>query len=133
MPYAKHHRKEKEGLRNIRRKLNNEFDKYYNTKNNPNWNKGKNNPNWKGGITSEIKNIRNSMEYKIWRTMVYRRDSWTCQTCGKMGCINAHHIKSFADYPELRFAIDNGVTLCLECHHLCHNLTKSGRLKKWKK
>ena len=38
--------------------------------------------------------------------------------CGdnKGGKLNAHHIKSFADYPELRFEVSNGITYCEDCH-----------------
>lgn len=81
--------------------------------------KGKDHHNWKGGITPFLKRIRNSPKYKIWRIKVFTRDNWTCQNCRKRGCyIEAHHIKSISSYPELVYDVDNGVTLCFECHKL---------------
>lgn len=77
---------------------------------------------WRGGITSLNLAIRNRVEYKQWREAVFTRDNWTCQECGarsKKNCyirIEAHHIKPFATFPELRFKIDNGKTLCKKCH-----------------
>ena len=65
--------------------------------------------------------IRNSMEYRDWRKAVYERDGYTCQICGKRGGnLNAHHIKHFAQYPELRMDITNGITLCYDCHRAVH-------------
>lgn len=78
---------------------------------------GENHYNWKGGITPEYRKLRNSVEYKLWRSAVFKRDNWTCIWCGKIGGkLNSDHIKPFAYYPELRFAIDNGRTLCVDCH-----------------
>lgn len=82
--------------------------------------RGKNNSNWKGGITPINRRIRFSLEYKLWRTAIFERDNYTCVWCGKKeevsGKLNADHIKPFALFPELRLAIDNGRTLCEDCH-----------------
>lgn len=77
--------------------------------------------NWKGGKSDETKIIRHSIEYNIWRKSVYSRDNWTCQHCKvKQKFPVAHHIKTFAEYPELRFDVDNGLTLCRACHKKVH-------------
>lgn len=72
---------------------------------------------WKGGVTQPNEKLRRSIEYKLWRTAVFMRDDYTCQICRSRGIkLHADHIKPWASYPELRFAIDNGRTLCVECH-----------------
>ena len=81
--------------------------------------KGKNNVNWKGGITPINKALRESLEYEEWRTVVFERDLYTCQLCEQIGGkLNADHIKPFALYPELRFNVNNGQTLCENCHSI---------------
>lgn len=83
---------------------------------------GVNHPQWKGGVTSQNEIIRHSDQYKEWRLMVFGRDNFTCQKCDKRGCyIEAHHIKPFAIYPKSRFDVDNGITLCLDCHNKIPN------------
>lgn len=95
------------------------------------WATGVNNWNWKGGITSLKKQIRDSVEYKFWRTSVFKRDNYTCVKCNKRRCyLEADHIiplylilkKYFIiTLEEARFCqalwdISNGQTLCKECH-----------------
>jgi hypothetical protein len=70
---------------------------------------------------SEAYNIRHSFAYKEWVKDVFTRDNFTCQICGKHGGqLNAHHIKPFAKYPELRLIVSNGITLCKDCHMKYH-------------
>ena len=85
--------------------------------------------NWKGGVTDISHRIRESSEYKQWRRSVFIKDNYTCQNCGCVGgTLNAHHIKPFSAFPELRFDVSNGITLCRKCHI---NLHKAERL--WEK
>ena len=79
--------------------------------------KGNKSSNWKGGLTPINTKIRASTEYKLWRVSVFVRDKYTCVWCRQIGGkLVADHIKPFALFPELRFAIDNGRTLCHNCH-----------------
>jgi hypothetical protein len=79
--------------------------------------KGSKHWNWRGGITPINQSIRTSREYKIWRISVFERDDYTCNHCSaKGGRLEADHIKPFAYFPELRFDIKNGRTLCKPCH-----------------
>lgn len=102
---------------------------------------GENSLNWKGGVTPLRRRIRASAEYDRWRKRVFERDDWTCRECGKRGgnleahhiiefyrIIDGHRITTFEDAMrcEMLWGIENGVTLCRECH----NKTKKGKLKK---
>tara|TARA_Y100000310_G_C20081259_1_gene533945 strand:+ start:120 stop:500 length:381 start_codon:yes stop_codon:yes gene_type:complete len=84
---------------------------------------GEKNPNWKGGISKENRYRHYyDAKYKKWRMAVFTRDNFTCQFCGIRGVyLTVHHIKSWAHYPELRLNINNGITLCEECHKLTDN------------
>lgn len=86
-------------------------------------NSGENHPKWKGGITSENQKARGSQAYIDWRLAVFIRDEFTCIVCGQVGGkLHAHHIKAWADFPDLRFEISNGVTACKKCHEaILHN------------
>lgn len=64
---------------------------------------------------------RRSTEYKEWRRSVFERDNYTCQMCHERGVkLNAHHIYSYAFFPDLRYTTSNGITLCTECHKRVH-------------
>lgn len=108
------------------------------------WNKnvhsninGKLHWNWHGGVTRPNKKLRKSLEYSLWRTAVFIRDNYTCIECGiKSGMghaviLNADHIKPWSLYPNLRFDINNGRTLCVECHKQTD--TYGGRINRERK
>lgn len=56
--------------------------------------------------------------YRDWRVRVYKRDKFTCQMpgCSYKKYLNAHHIQKWASASSLRFDVDNGITLCKNCH-----------------
>lgn len=85
---------------------------------NPNYGRRKENPK-----TPENRIIRMRSDYVIWRSNVYERDNYTCQSCCKHGGnLNAHHIWSFSSNKELRFDVSNGITLCKDCHREFHDI-----------
>ncbi len=77
---------------------------------------------FKDGKVAERRGLRFSEDYKRWRYDVFLRDGFTCLDCGdsKGGNLHAHHIKPFAEFPELRLEISNGATLCEDCHEKRH-------------
>lgn len=91
-------------------------------------NRGKKSYWWRGGKSRDKHN--GSYEYVNWRVSVFTRDQFTCQICKKIGgFLEAHHIKSWAKYPDLRFDINNGITLCKSCHKLTDNYGGRNRIK----
>jgi len=76
--------------------------------------------------------LRKSAKHREWRTDVFERDSYTCQECGvnkhenSSVILHPHHIKSFEKYPEDRFKVENGQTLCSKCHGKIHNINYAG-------
>lgn len=79
--------------------------------------RGSKNHFWRGGVSSINERERKSARSKEWRRAVFKRDNYTCQDCGYKGNkLNADHIKPFAFFPELRFDVSNGRTLCVGCH-----------------
>jgi len=78
--------------------------------------KGEKKGNWKGGVTPITKKARDTFEYRIWKKAVKERDNYKCIWCGSLTNLEADHIKSFTYFPKLRFDINNGRTLCRDCH-----------------
>jgi len=99
--------------------------------------KGSNAPNYKGGVTPIHMRLRGCYKYKIWRDGVYKRDNYTCVWCGdnRGGNLEPDHIISFSSIldqirfqygvenlyekaleSELLWDINNGRTLCKDCH-----------------
>jgi len=88
-------------------------------------------PNWKGGVSfkyhTERQILMSRSRYKTWRENIFIRDNFICQMCGKRGIrLEAHHIKSWKDYPKERFNPENGITLCKKCHLALHNKIRKG-------
>ena len=76
------------------------------------WTSGK-----KGAYTCKRRSeSKQSAKCKEWTKKVKERDGFKCIFCECEKTIHAHHIKPWKDYPELRFDMNNGISLCGSCH-----------------
>lgn len=85
--------------------------------------KGDKHPNWRHDLTEEERISRRlSYENKTWRSAVYERDNYQCQCCliNGNGNLNAHHKDGYNWCIDRRYDIENGITLCSDCHTEFH-------------
>lgn len=84
---------------------------------------GDKNVNWKGGKKYSLYvSERKSVKFRQWRKEVLIRDGFKCALCQKTGGeLHAHHIKTFYLHIEIRFDVNNGITLCKDCHFSVNN------------
>jgi 5-methylcytosine-specific restriction endonuclease McrA len=64
---------------------------------------------------------RQGAYYRLWRKTVLERDAHQCRRCHATEHLHAHHKKRWKDHPELRYDVDNGITLCQGCHWKAHH------------
>lgn len=59
----------------------------------------------------------------IWSQAVRGRDDHRCQRCGKRDEENnhAHHIAPRSRRPDLKSDLNNGITVCPDCHAWIHS------------
>lgn len=77
-------------------------------------------PAWKDGKSKERDRAQMGNALREWRIAVFVRDEHRCRQCGSSGRLHAHHIRPFATHPESRLDIENGITLCIDCHGAIH-------------
>ncbi len=93
---------------------------------------GPNNAAWKGGPSIEGQEQRRSFEYAKVRRLVLFRDNYVCALCNvRGGLLHVDHIKKWAEFPELRFTLENCRTLCRECHFFVTFGYKIPKDSKW--
>lgn len=103
--------------------------------------RGKKAYNW-NPFSSVREKLRFCTKYHLWRSRVFKRDNWTCQNCGKQKCfVEAHHKTPFAKLLKKYkiktlkqafqckslWSIDNGKTLCSNCHDATKGRPRGGR------
>ena len=57
------------------------------------------------------------------RQMVFERDNWTCQICGKTikeAPLHVHHMDPATQNPMFQNDMDGCITLCMHCHKMAH-------------
>lgn len=78
---------------------------------------GPRNTKWKEGPVK-----RSGSSQQRFRKLVLHRDGGVCRHCGTSENLHAHHIRTLEEAPEMRWEIDNGMTLCVPCHMDLHKM-----------
>ena len=80
--------------------------------------RGEKNYNWNPNREEVLRNKRNDGAYLQWVSKIKYRDNGVCRLQNEncMGYKVVHHILPWAQYPEERYNINNGITLC-QYHH----------------
>lgn len=91
---------------------------------------GNKNWNYNPTLTAEERTFRRILQHaeeKIWRSFVFKRDSFCCQLCHNSSKYNlrAHHLDAWHWAKDKRFELNNGITLCVDCHNLFHKTYKN--------
>jgi 5-methylcytosine-specific restriction endonuclease McrA len=78
----------------------------------------------KKSISPKSSKSKRGFNHIAWSSLVKLRDG-KCVKCGSLYDLHSHHIKPYKTHPELRYDVNNGVTLCGSCHREYHK--KNGR------
>lgn len=76
--------------------------------------------------TTERQRLNVTKEYRNFIKSIQEREKYRCQDCGitnGMGhsiTFHVHHIKSWTEFPELRYIPSNVLLLCAKCHKRRH-------------
>lgn len=66
--------------------------------------------------------MRRSTQYRIWRDAIFERDNYICRSCNSGKYLQAHHIIPFSEDEDKICDVNNGITLCIECHGKIHGI-----------
>ena len=75
---------------------------------------------YKKSITPKVGKRKTGFLHQAWAALVKDRDK-KCTECGSVYDLHAHHIKQYKSHPELRNDVNNGITLCGNCHRKWHS------------
>jgi hypothetical protein len=75
---------------------------------------------YKKSIAPKVGKRKTGFLHQAWASMVKERDK-KCIECGSVYDLHSHHIKQYKSHPELRYDVNNGITLCGNCHRKWHS------------
>lgn len=93
---------------------------------------GENSHTWNPLLTEQERHIKRKYEdYYVFLKAAMKRDNYTCDICGKYSKrghgLNVHHLNSYDWDKQNRTNIENGITLCKQCHTDFHKTYGYGR------